>query len=503
MDARPVFPEEAILLEVLLNKKGELRGQSLWNVKGNRYFINGKKLDFSVQHLISEWDGSQAHRLFHDELMKGVDYEAFNGIIEKFIIANQVRLQELEYNSFEFIKDVSEKYKDRIKMVSFSGGKDSTVVSSLVRRALGNPQILHVFGDTTLEFEMTYSYIERFRRHNRRIPFFQPKSEHKFLELCDTIGPPSRVMRWCCTVFKTGPISNIIDKFSGKKNILTYYGVRRNESTRRSKYEEVTRSPKIAKQIVASPIINWIDLDIWLYLLANQEDFNDAYRFGFARVGCWCCPSNSDWAFFLATVIFPSKAQEWRNFLVSFAKKIGKLDAEIYVDSGNWKARQGGAGMEVSYGNITFEPCANEINARNYKLTIPITGQLYEYFKPFGNLNFEMGRKLLGEVYILDRRSKEPILILQGKEGQSHLKVVAPNPTNYMLLTKRIDCQIRKYQACIGCEGCSSICKCKAIKIIGGEYMVDSKKCSGCMECIAFYDKGCLVTKVTQIKRGT
>ena len=34
-------------------------------------------------------------------------------------------------------------------MISFSGGKDSTVTSHLVRTALGSNDILHVFGDTT------------------------------------------------------------------------------------------------------------------------------------------------------------------------------------------------------------------------------------------------------------------------------------------------------------------------------------------------------------------
>lgn len=501
MDARPVFPEEAILLEILLNKKGELRGKSLWNTKGNRYYLNGNRLDFSVRNTVSEWDAEQASRLFTEEQRNGFDYDDFDRMISRYIEANQSRLQELEYKAFEFVKEVVEKYSDRIKMVSFSGGKDSTVVSSLVRRALGSSQILHVFGDTTLEFPLTYEYVERFRKFNRKIPFFRPKSNHNFFELCETIGPPSRVMRWCCTVFKTGPISNIIDKFSGKRNILTFYGIRRSESTRRSKYEAVSRSPKIAKQIVASPIMDWIDADIWLYLLSNEEDFNDAYRKGFSRVGCWCCPSNSDWAFFLAKVLLPEEAHKWRTFLIEFAKMLGKPDYEEYVDSGNWKKRQGGSGMNVDFKDVNFEPCANEEYARNYHLNKPITKQLYEYFKPFGFVNFEMGRKLLGEVFVLDRKTKQPILVLQGKEGQNHLKVTAIDHFNYKLLIARIDCQIRKYQACIACTGCAAICKTKAIKLLGDRYIIDSKRCSGCMECIAYYDKGCLVTKVTQTRR--
>ena len=42
----------------------------------------------------------------------------------------------------------------------FSGGKDSTVTSDLVIRALSEPKILHIFGDTTLEFPETIKYVE-------------------------------------------------------------------------------------------------------------------------------------------------------------------------------------------------------------------------------------------------------------------------------------------------------------------------------------------------------
>ena len=36
----------------------------------------------------------------------------------------------------------------------------------------------------------------------------------------------------------------------------------------------------------------------------------------------------------------PENSKEWRNLLVNFAKKIGKPDPDVYVDSGKWKARQ-------------------------------------------------------------------------------------------------------------------------------------------------------------------
>ena len=78
-------------------------------------------------------------------------------------------------------------------------------------RALGNPKVLHIFGDTTLEFPFTYEYVKRFKQEHPQTPVITACNKEKdFEELCRMIGPPSRVMRWCCTVFKTGSIQKTI-----------------------------------------------------------------------------------------------------------------------------------------------------------------------------------------------------------------------------------------------------------------------------------------------------
>lgn len=71
--------------------------------------------------------------------------------------SNRKRLLALEDDAFEFIKHTVNDHSPREILVSFSGGKDSTVVSDLVRRALGRADILHIFGDTKLEDENTGS----------------------------------------------------------------------------------------------------------------------------------------------------------------------------------------------------------------------------------------------------------------------------------------------------------------------------------------------------------
>lgn len=93
------------------------------------------------------------------------------------------------------------------------------------------------------------------------------------------------------------------------------------------------------------------------------------------------------------------QSERFRTLLIDFARSIGKEDAEVYVDDGFWKARQGGNGVAYAQKSvISFNPCATEENAFNYELQKPVTEELYELFRPFGYLNFDMGNARLGEV---------------------------------------------------------------------------------------------------------
>ena len=63
--------------------------------------------------------------------------------------ANKDRYNYITEEAVSFIQKYENKYAIEDMMVSFSGGKDSTVTSHLVNRALGTNKVLHVFGDTT------------------------------------------------------------------------------------------------------------------------------------------------------------------------------------------------------------------------------------------------------------------------------------------------------------------------------------------------------------------
>ncbi len=511
-DARPVFPEERLLLEIFLEKPLCFLKDSVWNGTGNRYFVNGKKISVSISEF-TKMDPDETRRELEKYKEKN-DYKYFDEYMSKWIIANSRRYEYITSEAKQFITDFSTKYvnnDNNAAFVSFSGGKDSTVVSDLVRKALGTPSIIHIFGNTTLEFPETYEYIERFKAENRKTPVLRAENkEQDFFRLCESFGPPSRSLRWCCTIFKTGFIGDKIKKtFGDKKRVLTFYGIRRSESTSRSNYERSSEGKKISKQLVASPIIDWLDYDIWLYIITTKIDFNKAYKLGYSRVGCWLCPNNSSWAEFLSAVYMPDLYQKFHGILLEFAKKMGKTDPEEYVSSGGWKARQGGAGMDLSKNVvIDFKPCATDNMSFNYSLTKPISEEMYEFFKPFGILDFEMGKKRLGEVYILDYFNHTPILKLQGRIGTNELRITilntpVANRTKTIEIELKFKCQITKYQLCVGCHACENACKHGAIKLIkNGEgdsdysYVIDETKCIHCFECINHYMGGCYMRRV-------
>lgn len=507
-DLRPVFPEERLLLALLLGQPPHVyMDKSVW-AANSRYYIDGKSVALSSKTFQEADTDLIAKKL--DENKTAVQYDFFNKNIQYFVNANHNRYFYLMDEAFSFINHASGKYKEENIVISFSGGKDSTVTADVVIKALSNPSLVHIFGDTTLEFPATLDYVSRYRNAHPHAIFQTAKNvEQDFYDVCEDIGPPARMMRWCCSMFKTGPITRVINSLYRNQKILTFYGIRKSESTSRSKYNRIennTESVKIQQQEVASPIFFWKDIDIWLYILTENIDFNAAYRLGYDRVGCWCCPNNNQRAQFLSRIYMKEKSDKWRTFLIEFAKKIGKPDPEIYVDQGKWKARQGGNGLP-SAGDvkIKFTNCTAEDHAKIYQLVHPFSDELIGMFVPFGKVAPELGKKLLRETIILDVHSNIPILSIQPyvQDGYDYaVKVRTMNVANNDDIQRMVGYQIRKFNSCRKCLKCESLCRVGAISIVGDSYYIDPDKCVHCKMCMSakHLEGGCMMDKYLRTK---
>ncbi len=505
-DIRPVFPEERLLLELIYGEPLRYLNASVW-ASDNRYYIDGKSKNLSLDKL-KEIDVQPIIEGL-EKYKEANTYDDFNATIDKFVSCNCEHLAIIKEESFAFVRQQVENFPNHKLVISFSGGKDSTVVADVVMRALSNPKIVHIFGDTTLEFPTTYEYVERYRKNNPQTIVKKSKNRDRdFYSICDEIGPPARMMRWCCTMFKTGPITRTLGSLFRDARILTFYGIRKNESTSRSKYDRVANGAnvKIQKQTVAAPIFYWSDIELWLYMLGENVDFNDAYRLGYDRVGCWCCPNNNVRSQFLARIYMPEQSERWRNYLIDFAKRIGKPDPEVYIDDGKWKARQGGNGLAAAEDvKIRFTNCTAEDHAKIYKLNKPIDASFYNLFVPFGRVSMDLGRKLLHEVIVLDVATNVPILSIQPfnqTDYQYSVKIRTMNVADHDSLQRMTAYQIRKYNACRKCLKCESVCPFGAITISSTDYKIDDSKCKHCKKCVTakYLDGGCLMDRFLKSK---
>ena len=177
-----------------------------------------------------------------------------------------------------------------------------------------------------------------------------------------------------------------------------------------------------------------------------------------------------------------------------------------YIDTGKWKARQGGNGVKAADDiKIKFTNCTAEENAKIYQLNKPITDSFYSLFAPFGKVSRELGRKLIGEVIVLDMKHNVPIISIQPFKQPGYdysVKIKTMNVANHDNLQRMAGYQIRKYNACRKCLKCESLCKAGAIMIHGDTYRIDEVKCKRCKMCVTskYLDGGCKMTNYLATK---
>lgn len=131
-----------------------------------RIFCGWKRIELSISEInsksLSEVDKIREQ---YDKYLPQIDYEYFDQMVERFVEANRVRYHDIVDEAINYIQSFEDKYTFDDMFISFSGGKDSTVTSDLVMKAFANSKIMHIFGDTTLEFPLTEEYRKRFSKN--------------------------------------------------------------------------------------------------------------------------------------------------------------------------------------------------------------------------------------------------------------------------------------------------------------------------------------------------
>ncbi len=397
--------------------------------------------------------------------------------------ANKRHLEELQYEAEDFIRQTVAAYSGKTILISFSGGKDSTVVSHLVMNALGCSDVLHIFADTTIEFPDTYTYLQQFQQQHPLTPFIQSRSKLDFFETARSIGPPSRILRWCCTTHKTNPLSKLIDSMSPDHGVLTFDGVRKAESSRRANYPRISNKHKIAREILARPILEWSDLQVWLYIFYHNLPFNQAYKKGFRRVGCLYCPFNSEWSHNMIKERYPKQGEKWHTFLLEQAIRMQHPNAEIFADWG-WRTRAGGRGLDYYKSSIESVPCELSDNAVMYQLLSGDIKLVHRFLRPLGPQSMVGSDEFSQTFLIHDFKSNEILASVEVGYVDQAIRVNFLLKKYRRLFRQRIEKQLKKLQACIFCGACGAKCKSKALSS-DGQFVVNDSKCISCLSCVS------------------
>lgn len=219
------------------------------------------------------------------------------------------------------------------RIVSFSGGKDSTACAILCSERHRGEDIRLVMADTGNEHPLTIEYanyvsdklsmpltivkadmtplINRTRARLEKIAAGEPeKQEYKypwtpeaaaealkhlhptgnpFLDMCMAKGAfPSHARQYCTELLKAEPMMEYVDALlESGTHVESWQGVRRDESRRRAHLTE--REDIGGGYTIYRPIIDWTAQQCIDLALDRGMRINDLYMMGQKRVGCMPC----------------------------------------------------------------------------------------------------------------------------------------------------------------------------------------------------------------------
>ena len=354
--------------------------------------------------------------------------------------------------------------------VSISGGKDSLVVLDLSIQ-VGIKKF--VFGNTSLSFPGTEEYIKQLADHYH-IKIDHTNPVRPFFDLIEDIGFPSQRLRWCCEVYKFGPLAKYVLR-NKIKYLIT--GIRAEESLKRKSYSKVSRNPLIPTTQI-NPILSWDTESIWTYIKHYELPYHHLYDKGYDRLGCWICPFQRDEYFEKLRNYFPDLFEKLTNTLRNNMLKFGQVgirDIDDFIKEYAWKK--------------------NAFPIRNL-----ISGYI-EYKKKKENTSFVIRPKdqstflaLLENIQLFKNKSDKLII----NNSDITIEIISNKLSiNHVLF------YCEKQINCIGCGACQTLCNSLAINIDNKKYKIDFSKCTSCLNCLRsnILRAGCIARNYAPIRR--
>ena len=295
-------------------------------------------------------------------------------------------------------------------VIGYSGGKDSTATLQLVWLAIRDlPQnqrtkTIHIINtDTLVESPVVAKWaqhsLEKMKAaaENEGLPFvphrLTPDYNNTFwVNLLGRGYPfPRKKYRWCTDRLKIQPVNKFIkERIAEHGEIIMVLGTRKAESANRAKtmayYEKkrvrelLSPNPTLANELVFSPLAEWNDDDVWIFLMQyknpwgySNHDLMTLYRgatednecplmvqkdlpsCGRSRFGCWVCTMvEKDKS--MEAMIANDDEKAWMTPLLEFRNEFG----DEQNDRERRSFRKMGGFLQGSYGQLHHGPYKKE-----------------------------------------------------------------------------------------------------------------------------------------------
>lgn len=419
---------------------------------------------------------------------------------------NRNILETLVQETIQKIYNTYMEYRNKIDVyyVAFSGGKDSVVALDLVQRALPHDSFLVLFGDTQMEFEDTYALVEKQKElcAAENINFIVSKSEQPPEVTWREFGSPAQTMRWCCSVHKTAPQILALRELTNNPSFrgMAFTGIRADESSSRSQYDDVTYGGKHKGQYSCHAILNWSSAEVFLYIYDNDLLLNETYKKGNSRAGCLVCPMAAYKNFFFKEQSYSGDPKSrlsttmYTDIILETTSKVfaTEKDKIEFMETGGWKARRSGRELNIS------EDFCNESLEKGI-LTITLLRERTdwrEWIKTIGDV-ISISDSAIEIVY--EKKSYTVSRRIKGKQ-QVFTVDLSDNSKTDIFFGSALKTVFRKSAYCIGCHVCEANCPNGFIKMHEGKVTIDDK-CVKCKKCHDVFH-GCLVANSLRLPKG-